>query len=334
MMTTKTRYFVIVSLLVLTVGVGTGLLAYYTGFATSAAGPAGGPKDLQFIPSNASLIAYADVAEIMSSPLREKLRGMLPMRPDGQQEFQDRTGINIETDIDHVVVGLVAPRDGAPSSGSMIVVARGRFDAVKIEALMREHGAQVETYKDIRLLVASTSSDKPDLSLAFFEPGVVGVGTSALIRNAVDLKSGGANITTNDDMMSRLRELEAGNAWAVGHFAALASQAHFPSGVSQNLPAVTWFSASAMIDSGLRGSILAETRDDESANGLRDVIRGIIAFANLQASARPEFKTLLQSLELGGTGNTVALSFSLSGELIDALGGLASRHQLNSTPAR
>jgi len=35
-MTTKTRYFVIISLLVLTVGLGTGLLAYYVGFPTSA----------------------------------------------------------------------------------------------------------------------------------------------------------------------------------------------------------------------------------------------------------------------------------------------------------
>ena len=35
-MTVRTRYFVIVSLLVVGVGLGTGLMAYYVGFPTSA----------------------------------------------------------------------------------------------------------------------------------------------------------------------------------------------------------------------------------------------------------------------------------------------------------
>ena len=35
-MTTKTRYFVVVSLLVLGVGFGTGLVAYYVGFPAGA----------------------------------------------------------------------------------------------------------------------------------------------------------------------------------------------------------------------------------------------------------------------------------------------------------
>ena len=39
--TTKTRYFVIVSLLVLTIGLGTGLVAYYGGFPIGAT--QGGP---------------------------------------------------------------------------------------------------------------------------------------------------------------------------------------------------------------------------------------------------------------------------------------------------
>ena len=45
-MINKTRYFVIASLLVLTVGLGTGLLAYYVGAPTSALGRQGGPDGL------------------------------------------------------------------------------------------------------------------------------------------------------------------------------------------------------------------------------------------------------------------------------------------------
>src|SRR5437879_1318571 len=127
-MNTKTRYFVIVSLLVLTVGLGTGLLAYYSGFPTSALTRAGGPDELQLVPADAALVAYADVREIMSSDLRQKVRTMLPMKEDGQQHFQNLTGINIETDIDHVVFAIEPSHDSTMPKGSVIVLARGQFD--------------------------------------------------------------------------------------------------------------------------------------------------------------------------------------------------------------
>src|SRR5262245_43896351 len=101
-MTTRTRYFVVGSLLSLTVGLGVGLVAYSMGLSTSAFARLGGPDDLQFVPANAALVAYADVHDIMTSDLRQKLRSAMPLKEDGQHEFQTQTGINIETDIDHV----------------------------------------------------------------------------------------------------------------------------------------------------------------------------------------------------------------------------------------
>src|SRR5688572_28698855 len=106
-MNTRTRYFVIASLLVLTVGLGAGLVAYYAGFRTSAFSRQGGPDELMFVPADASLVAYANVQEIMTSGVRQKLRRVLPMKEDGQQEFQNHTGINIQTDIDRVVAFVV-----------------------------------------------------------------------------------------------------------------------------------------------------------------------------------------------------------------------------------
>ena len=68
-MTAKTRYFVIVSLLVLGVGLGTGLVAYYVGFPAGAFARAGGPDELQLVPRDATLIAYADVRDIMETQM-------------------------------------------------------------------------------------------------------------------------------------------------------------------------------------------------------------------------------------------------------------------------
>src|SRR5256884_5541915 len=140
-MTTRTRYFVITSLLVLTIGLGTGLVAYYVGVPGAFLVDQDGPEELQFIPRDAAIVAYADVREIMTSEVRQKIRRAIPLPGNGQAQFQDETGINIESDIDRVVASLQQLADGTTAG---LVVARGRFNDVKIEALMREHGAQVE----------------------------------------------------------------------------------------------------------------------------------------------------------------------------------------------
>jgi len=72
--------------------------------------------------------------------------------------------------------------------------------------------------------------------------------------------------------------------------------------------------------------VRAETRDDASAGGLRDIIRGIVALGKLQTSAHPELQTLFQSFQLGGAGNTVALSFDVPASLLDVLGPMAAQH--------
>jgi hypothetical protein len=330
-MNSRTRYVVITSLLVLTVGLGAGLVAYYGGLPTSAFSQQAGPEELKFVPADASLVAYADVQHIMTSGLRQKLRFVMPDKADGRQEFESRTGINIETDIDHVVA-FVAPvhQPAGETPGTGMVLARGRFDVVKIEALMRDHGAEVEEYKGKRLVVGSAQNGNPTLSLAFLEPGLIAVGTDRLVHGAVDLRDGGASILTNDPMMTRIRDLDAGNAWAAGKFDELTAKAPIPAEIREKLPPVAWFSASARVDDGLGATIRAETRDEQSANNLRDVIRGGVALARLQAASRPEFQSLIQSFQLGGTGNVVSLSFDLPAQVLDALGAFASQHHRNA----
>ena len=79
-MVNRTRYFVIAALLVLGVGIGTGLVAFYVGFPAGAFQRRGGPEELQYIPRDASLIAYADVQQIRTSDLRLKLHRFVPMK--------------------------------------------------------------------------------------------------------------------------------------------------------------------------------------------------------------------------------------------------------------
>jgi hypothetical protein len=320
MKASRTRYFVIVSLLILTVGLGTGLVAYYVGFPVGAS--SGGPDELRLVPRNATLLAYADVRAVMVSEVRQRLLQVLPTPSSGQQEFQEQTGINIDTDVDRLVACLVAPEagQGLPVSGMALV--RGRFNETKIESLMRSHGATVETYKGARLLVADVrgaNGSTGSLSLAFVEPGLVAVGSTAMIRGAVDLESGGDNVTANDDVMSFVKSFGIDNVWAVGRFDALTAEAKVPQRLAGQIPPITWFAASGRVDNGIAGTFRADTRDDESAANLRDMLRGVLAFARLQVSSHPEVQPMLDTLQLGGTGKTVTLAFDVSPQMFDQL---------------
>jgi len=135
----RTRVNITVGLfVVLGVGVSSGLVAYYVGgFPARAAGQRGGPEELNFVPRDVAAVAYANIQEIMASELRQKLHHALPSEPTGQREFQNETGINLETDVDRIV-GCVRPESassGVPGGAGM-VLARGRFDEVKIATMV------------------------------------------------------------------------------------------------------------------------------------------------------------------------------------------------------
>lgn len=329
-MTSKTRYFVIASLLVIGVGLGTGLVAYYVGFPAGAFAGRGGPAELEFVPRDAAVIAYANVRDVMTSELRQKIRSVVPMPENGQRDLEAKTGINIEADIDRVIACLYSDSTSTDSHGAGMVLARGRFDEARIEGLMREHGGRVEDYKTKRLIVAEEPYGRSgQFALAFVEPGLVALGSATVVRMSIDLHQAGNNpqagiesVTGNEELMNLVRSLETGNAWAVGRFDALTSRARLPENVANQIPAITWFSVSTHVNGGIRGVLRADTRDDEAANNLRDVVRGFLALGKLQAGSHPEIQAMMQSLELGGTGKTVALSFDVPLQVFDLIESL------------
>jgi hypothetical protein len=165
------------------------------------------------------------------------------------------------------------------------------------------------------------------------EPGLVAVGSTTLVQHAIDLQVGGGDsAATNEELVSHVRAMEGGNVWAVGRMDVLRARAKLPDIVANQLPPITWFSIRGRIDGGLQAQLSAEARDDESANNLRDVVRGFLALAKLQTSSKPEFQRFVQSLELSGTGRTVALSLDVPSQVFDAIGALAAPAPSPSKP--
>jgi hypothetical protein len=158
------------------------------------------------------------------------------------------------------------------------------------------------------------------MTLAFFEPGLVAIGGEAAIKSSIDAYRTVHSITSNEEMMELVSDIERGNnAWAVGRFDAIASEARIPTEIKNRLPAVKTFAVMSHIDGGVAGTLRAEARDDEAAENLRQVVQGFLALGRMQAQADPKVASLLSSLQLSGSGRTVALSFAIPAEIFDLI---------------
>jgi len=321
-MTRKTRYFLAGSAAVLTAGLGTGLVAYYVGgFQALSAAPVA--NELRYVPADSSVVAYADVRAMMDSDLRQRLKAAMPVHEQGQLEFQQQTGIDIEQDIDYIVAAVAGVN---PHNGGLIV-ARGRFHTATLERLAVEHGGVTQEYKGKHLVSSPvTEGEHPQFTLAFLEDGLVAMGTLAAVQKSIDAQRSAQSITGNEEMMQIVSEVSEGNnAWAVGRFDAIASQAQLPAEIASRMPPVKWFSAAAHVNGGVTGTLRAEATDEESAELLRRQVSGALALGEMLAKSDPKIAPLMQSIQMSGSGKTVAISFALPAELLQLIPMAAAR---------
>jgi hypothetical protein len=329
-MTPRTRHFILGSALVILVGLCTGLVAYYNG-ALPLRPSRVGPAELGYLPADTAAVGFANVHQIMNSQFRQKLRQVIPTGEE-KDKLQAETGVDIERDIDTVVAGFLP---GEPAQKGAIVLVRGRFDASKIQGVAVEHGATVEDYRGKKLIRfeghGQTAGSGGSGALAFLESGLVAMGDLNSVKRAIDTGATHDDVTKNADLMKYVADVDAtSNAWLVGRFDAISQSANLPEDVKAKLPAVQWFVVNARVDGGVSGTIRADARDDQAGENLRDVVRGGLAAAHLMAGKDTRLDTLVDSVQVTGTGKTVAVSFSVPPEIFDIINGLGAMQHLKS----
>jgi len=336
-MTKRTRLFLMASGGILVVGLGTGLVAAYVGgFQNLTLIGSSGPGELAYIPSDARVVAYANVREIIDSELHQKLKTLHQSRSDdGLARFEAETGVDVTRDVDYVVA-VMGGAAGTPNQGPPLVLARGRFDEVRVEGLVRGKGGTVEDYKGQRLFTYKEADNQEAVPVAmtFLEPGLIAMGADSAVRGTIDVRTGAANATQNEELMRLVKDAnDGGNAWVVARFDALASNGQVPSDMLARLPAINWVTITSHVNGGIRAAVRAETRDESAAKNLREVLQGMLALARLQTGQRAELTGIVNSIELGGEGKNVSLALSVPIEAIDLLAGLAAPRPAPDAPA-
>ena len=266
------------------------------------------PDELRYVPPEATILSFANVRQVMQSDLRRRLREIQP-ELDGQREFQERTGIDIERDIDYIVGGLVP--DGSNDTTGVAILA-GRFDTERLEALALRHGGTASDYRGRRLITI----DGESAAMAFLESGVIAIGSEDLVKRTVDVPSNGG-VDSNDSLMGLLRHVDRGStAWTVGRLDNPGGGEWLPDQVESQVSQVEAFAVGARVNGGVSGTLTAEARDEETGRNLRDLLQGLLALARLQIGPRPELRGLLDSIRLTSAGANVTLAFDLPADAV------------------
>lgn len=326
-MNQRTRSFLIGSAAVILLGLGTGLVAYYNGGLPTMLGQSS-DAELQYLPANSAAVGYADVHSIMTSEFRQKLREVLPTGEE-KDKIQAEFGVDIENDIDTVSAAYL----GGGTPESVVVIVRGRFNTGQIEAKATQHGAVAEEYKGKKMLVFTEASGDTTAThhssggVAFLEVGVLALGEAGAIRQAIDAAETGQDVRKNADLMKVVNDVRgSGNAWFVGKFDAIAAAHTLPEELKSRIPAISTFAVSAHVNGGFSGAIRVDARDEKAAQQLRDVVRGALAAGQLIAADDPRVDTMLKSMQITGSGNTVGLTFTIPAGLLDVMKGFATAH--------
>src|SRR4030095_16826537 len=90
-MTRGTRFFLAGSAVIVVLGLGTGLVAYYNGSLPLGFGRSD-DQQLAYLPADAAAVGYADVRTIMDSEFRQKLRQTMPAGEE-LARFKEELGV-------------------------------------------------------------------------------------------------------------------------------------------------------------------------------------------------------------------------------------------------
>ena len=115
-------------------------------------------------------------------------------------------------------------------------------------------------------------------AMAFVEPGLMLFGSEEGGEAGLAQRQGRPepHVEHRDDERGSRGWSASANAWAIGRFDALAETGRAAAEqVAAQMPPLTWFEAAGHVNGGLRGTLRAETKDEASAQNLRDMINGL-----------------------------------------------------------
>lgn len=325
----RSRLVIAASTFIVAAGALTAVGALYMDPARAAVGPL--PAEGLALPADAQFVMGLDVRRFVASPFYARFSEQRELtRPDAFAEMEEKTGINPERDVDAIYVAGRKGASGKRHDGDGVVVVTGTFDRYKVQRAIEtsaKKGVTSASHLGTPMYLFNEQSGRGKAgAVAFLDDRTLVMGSRPAVEQSIAAKTEGkGGLRGNAEMTALLESVRPGSTfWMVGDQSVLA---HMPKGIpapggsgeAMGLPPLKTVVVTGDLDPMLSFEATGEAGDAAAAQNLADVVRGLVALANLQAAQKPELKQLASAVSITTDANKVRIAGRFPYELLDAM---------------
>lgn len=279
---------------------------------------------LALVPPDAQVASGVHVDTSRVSPFGQFVLAHMQANSAQLQTIIDQTGFDPRND----VIEVLCASNGNHPQPSFLVLARGTFDPVKIEAAAVAKGATTQNYMGFDMIL-NKDQNHPG-GVAFLDNTLAVAADLATLQYAIAHRtdaSGGAP-KVGAALLTNINTASTGNdAWFVSMVpgtnffpnAALNLSQGATGQAGQNMQGATLQSIQQAIGGVHFGdqisvSLQATTLTEKDATSLGDVVRFFASMVQMQRQSNPQaaiLATALDSMNLQTSGNTMTLAVSI-----------------------
>jgi hypothetical protein len=272
--------------------------------------PAADPQLLNLVMPDAKVLAGVNVDQAKTTAFGIYVLNQIEAQ--GAQHLQQvaaLTGFDPTRDLHELLVAS----NGVPGGKTGLILARGNFDASRIQAAGVAGGGTTTNYNGVTLLL----DPKQTHAVAFLDPTLVVAGDVASVKGAIDRQNGAAPLSAA--LLVQVNQWSAAeDAWAI---AAAPLGAVKPPANPTNPSAQALQNAFQNVQQAAGGVKFgdpivftgqAQADTAQNATSLAGVAQFLASMAQLQAQQKnPQAAALLSSLTVTTSGNQVNVSLNV-----------------------
>jgi hypothetical protein len=288
---------------------------------------------LRLLPADAAFVAGIHADQIRNSRFGQFLLDQMKSEEGNLEKFVAATGFDPRRDLTELVV---ASDDVQKKAKKGLVVARGRFDASRIQSFATSEGAQTTTYNGVTVFTGGGKSGW----LAVLDGTTAVAGDADGVRGAIDHYRAGGPGNLSPAVLDRISALSGQyDAWMVSSsLARLAHEIKDPqlgNAMGGNLMQ-SMESVSGGVRFGTNVEVMAEAvmRSEKDATAMVDVVKFLGGMLQLNSSQQAnrdpraiELLSLLDKMDLKATGTQFRMTLQVPEATIEQLVKPASRRK-------
>jgi hypothetical protein len=241
------------------------------------------------------------------------------------------TGFDPRRDLSEV---LIASNASQNDPSRWLVLAKGTFDAARIQSLAQTTGAIITPYKGIAVIALNASQGNGQAqkatstaAIAFLDPGTAVMGTPDAIQATIDRRVARAGFSTG--LAGKVQQVSAANDFwfttllPLSEFASSMPDAGLAGALKGNmLQAVQQASGGIKFGTIIVLSAEIVTRSPQDASALVDVVKfiaGLIQTNRKNDKTAEKVSTVLDALRCNAQGNVMTMSISIPETVLEQM---------------